>query len=287
MPKYLTFKMLIIRHRCGHNVSISIPMVRFLKLISFNIRFDISSDGVHQWKFRLPILSRYIEDDLPHILSTQEGREPQLRELQSELKSLTMVESHREWLPDRMYPCIFYHHKKLELEESGDIWLSETPHIPGSSSFDSNFPRLCVWALFTLKSSNKKVFLVNTHLDHVHEHTRLNQIKVLIEEIKKEYRDDYLLFINGDFNEAPSGNVRSEINRSLPFLTDYWQDLRYDEESTFHKFKGVHPIENGGARIDWIMSDKRAKGQSIQIDKISQNGIYPSDHFPIKSVYSL
>ena len=42
---------------------------------------------------------------------------------------------------------------------SQDIWLSKTPHEPGSSSFESAFPRLMNMAVLEDLNSKKKLRL--------------------------------------------------------------------------------------------------------------------------------
>jgi len=77
-----------------------------------------------------------------------------------------------------MYPCIFYNPDTLTLRESGDIWLSESPASIGSSSFGSQYPRLCTWAFF-----DNDLLAVNVHLDDLKPDTRLHQIRVLMEQV--------------------------------------------------------------------------------------------------------
>ena len=80
-----------------------------------------------------------------------------------------------------MYPSLFVRSEQMSVKKSGDIWLSETPLIAGSKSFKSAFPRLCTWASVMWfqvegdKSKGEPLFIVNCHLDHVLEETRIRQ----------------------------------------------------------------------------------------------------------------
>lgn len=249
-----------------------------MKIISSNIKFKDPSDAPHTWEKRLPILSNKIESFEPDFLATQEGRFDQLKELDRSLNNLSLVSSHRDWIENRMYPCIFHNPKNTKIINSGDIWLSKTPNIPGSSSFESAFPRLCTW-IEVLYKNQTKFLIVNTHLDHIKESTRVSQIKVLIEEIIKLNTQNLPLILCGDFNDPPDGSVRKVIDELLPNLIDPWTELKTSEESSYHKFKGSFPK---GKRIDWTLVDKALSPKQTFLDKTSEDGIYPSDHFIVK-----
>ena len=124
-----------------------------LKIISSNIRYDNPEDGEHSWENRKPLLLKIFHDFNPDILGTQEGRELQIKNLARSL-SLKLVDRHRQWIQERMYPCLFINEDKIQVHKSGDIWLSETPEISGSKSFKSSL-NVSQWNAFL----NKPVFL--------------------------------------------------------------------------------------------------------------------------------
>lgn len=247
-----------------------------LKLITSNIRYENANDGIHSWQNRCPLLQKIILDFHPDILGTQEGLEKQIKSL-AKLIPLKLVESHRQWIPDRMYPCLYINEEQIKVHSNGDIWLSTTPNVPGSISFKSTFPRLCTWMHVTHLVNNQDYFVVNTHLDHVLEETRLEQIKVLIHEIGKINHSNLPLILMGDFNDSPKGKVRTSILNSLN-LKDPWMEVGFPEETSHHGFLG---IENTGERIDWILIPQAFAVESIYFDKTSLKGIYPSDHYPL------
>ena len=109
------------------------------KVISANIRFDNPKDGKHDWNGRREIISKVINNYDTDLLGTQEGWQPQLNDLNSLLTDLEIVDSHRQWIEDRMYPSIFVNPTKIRVIDSGDVWLSETPYVAASKSFGSSF----------------------------------------------------------------------------------------------------------------------------------------------------
>jgi len=245
--------------------------------VSANIRFENPADKDNNWPHRKAFLTELISSKNPMILGTQEGREPQLRELESLLPTLTMIDGHRTWIEERMYPCLFINSKAIEVINSGDIWLSETPDIAGSKSFSSAFPRLCVWASLKIKSTEKEFLAINCHLDHVKEETRVEQVKVLACEIKKVNKENKPIMLMGDFNSSPDGVVRSHLISHLPLL-DPWQMAGKKERTSFHKFDGISP-DGSESRIDWILFSEQFRGLEIEMLDQHSNGQYPSDHF--------
>src|SRR5690606_952487 len=134
-----------------------------------------------------------------------------------------MVDQHRSWIKERMYPTFFVKKDLFEIIKSEDLWLSETPQVAGSRSFDSAFPRLMTWVKLQPKNSSENLIVVNTHLDHIKEETRLCQINVLAEEISK-IKDPYSkLIVLGDFNDSPVSVVREALISKFPELKDSWR----------------------------------------------------------------
>lgn len=254
------------------------------KVASANIRFDNPNDAPNDWSGRREVIAKFLNGFCPDLFGTQEGRQPQIRDLESLLPNHCLSDSNREWITERMYPCIFYNPSKIEVLNSGDIWLSETPYVAGSKSFDSAFPRLCTWANVKRIEDNLKLLYVNVHLDHVLSETRAKQIQVLVNEIKKLNTDNLPIILSGDFNESPFEEVRRIISSELSDLYDPWIHLNHTEETSFHKFDGTN---ESGSRIDWILVDSTFKTEKIYLMKDHVEDIYPSDHFLVFGEFTI
>lgn len=250
-----------------------------------NIRFANKADGENNWPNRKSFVADIINEESIDLLGTQEGREGQIKELCSLLNNLKLIEGHREWIEERMYPCLYYNENRFKLKNSGDIWLSETPHIKASKSFGSMFPRLCTYAFMEQLEDQKNFLLINCHLDHLQEEIRLKQIKVLIQEIEKLNSEKLPIVLLGDFNSGPYQSVRQEIDLSQLNLKDPWIESSKEEVSSFHKFDGIDPTGDS-LRIDWTLIDKKISFTEIKIIKESRNDFFPSDHFFIKTSFS-
>lgn len=247
-----------------------------IKIITSNIRYANPTDGPHDWHHRLPLLAHLYQGFAPDILATQEGRIGQIKELDEKLPELTLIDSHREWIDVRMYPCLFVDLKKVKVLRSGDIWLSETPEVAGSSSFESSFPRLCTWAEVEIIHSGKKLLIANTHLDHILSETRIKQVEVLISELQK--LGSHSIFILGDFNESPHSQIKTDLMSAFS-LKDPWDEKNYKEETSHHGFNGHESKE--GERIDWILMPATFECSYLYMEKRSFNNVYPSDHYPM------
>ena len=250
-----------------------------LKLVSTNIRFENPQDGPNDWPNRKDSLAELINHFCPDIIGSQEGREAQLRDFEKILDGLNLVEQHRQWIDKRMYPCLYINHQRFQIIKSGDIWLSETPDIAGSCSFESSFPRLCTWGHLKDKNSAHELIVANVHLDHVLDHTRERQAEVMAYQLNKINEKKGPLLLMGDFNAAPDSEVRDILTNGPLRLYDPWEKLGHEEESSYHKFKGYLPE---GKRIDWFLLSDHFEPHQILLDKSSKNEIYPSDHFPVK-----
>lgn len=247
-----------------------------LKIISSNIRYENNLDGIHSWINRLPLLQNIFMEFSPDILATQEGKEIQIKSLANAIP-MKLVADHRQWITERMYPSLYVNEQRIEVNDSGDIWLSKTPTLNGSASFKSAFPRLCTWMRITHLTTSHKYIVVNTHLDHVLEETRVEQIKVLISEVQTLNKSKLPLILMGDFNDSPNSDVGKLILKHFN-LKDPWIELSHPEESSHHAFLGEKAI---GERIDWILIPNNLSASEIRLEKKSFNNIYPSDHYPL------
>jgi endonuclease/exonuclease/phosphatase family metal-dependent hydrolase len=251
--------------------------------ITCNIRFDNPADGENSWPHRREFLVETLLRHSPDVIATQEGRYAQLLNMAELLPDFDLIDSHRSWIKERMYPSFFVRRDKFEVLKSEDLWLSETPEVAGSLSFDSTFPRLFTWVKLQPRGSESSFLVVNTHLDHIRSHTRLCQVRVLGKEIKRFWKEDSSLIIMGDFNDSPESEVRTALKEEFKDLQDPWKSFNNVEETSHHSFKGK--IENG-ARIDWIMVDRALKVESCFLDKTDRQGYFPSDHFPVICKFS-
>lgn len=244
-----------------------------------NIRYA-ADDSENHWPTRLPLLAETIRKAAPKVLGTQEGWEWQLRELEAELPEHSIVDENRYWMEERMYPSLFVT-EDATVHRSGDVWLSETPDLPGSRSFGSAYPRLMCWAELSFPESPGFI-CANLHLDHLSSQTRVRQIEVALDALGELAGKEIPLCLMGDFNDPPGGAVARRIIRKSPslgiHLYDPWQLLEQPESSSYH---GFGTADDSWSRIDWILLSDHFHSLSIDYERDCEPPVYPSDHYPV------
>ena len=102
------------------------------------------------------------------VVGTQEGLDHQIAYLAKTLKFLHVgVGRGTDNEDENEYAALLYNANVVELTDSGNFWLSSTPHVPGSISWNTTLPRVATWGIFHFIGDDGASFAVlNTHLDH-------------------------------------------------------------------------------------------------------------------------
>ena len=97
------------------------------------------------------------------------------------------------------YSVILYAKDRFTVDESrsGTFWLSDTPEVVGSKYADSKHVRCATYATLTDRNTGKTFVVVNTHLQGA---MAVEQITVLLKELKKIFVKDEPIIITGDMN---------------------------------------------------------------------------------------
>jgi endonuclease/exonuclease/phosphatase family metal-dependent hydrolase len=173
--------------------------------------------------------------------------------------------------------AVFFRSEAFTQVSAGCYWLSETPHIPGSISWDSRCVRLANWLRLEEAASGKEFRVVNTHLDHVGQLAREKQAALIVEDTRA-YADQYAQILTGDMN--------CEVkNKAIGiFKAGGWQDTyaavrgEKDPGHTYHGFLGPG-FEADMGKIDWIFARGAARVIGAEIIRDSRDGRFPSDHY--------
>jgi endonuclease/exonuclease/phosphatase family metal-dependent hydrolase len=246
--------------------------------MTFNLRFATPIDGPNEWEFRKELVVEIILQHRPDLLGTQEGTVPQLLYLKEHLTGYLPLTAHREVDPTCQYPTIFYRAHRVQVQESNEFWLSETPQVHRSLSWGSAFPRMVTYGLFREPDRDTSFYFINTHLDHISEAARREGARMIREFFFPLNRP---LILVGDFNEPPDGPVYRQLVQGDSPLRDTWREVHPSEKEavTQHGFDGRFR----GSRIDWILVTSPFRVRQVAIVTDNQNGRYPSDHFPYEA----
>ena len=150
-----------------------------MKILTCNVRCFGADDKENGWSYRKDFCAQVIHAQAPHIICFQELWVEQFQDLKpafSEFESFGMVDT-----PQGRHPmnAIFYRRETFECISAGGYWLSETPHVAGSSSWESACVRLANWVWLKDVRSGVEFRVVNTHLDHVSQKARENQARIM------------------------------------------------------------------------------------------------------------
>ncbi len=245
-----------------------------MRLLTFNLRFANPLDGPNHWDHRKELVVETIFALNPDLIGTQEGTVPQLEYLTDHLQGFLPLVAHRQVDPTCQYPTIFYR-RGFQVKDSGEFWLSETPSVHRSISWDSAFPRMVTYGLFREAGRDLWFYFSNTHLDHISSLARHHGAR-LIREFFADKNEPLILV--GDFNEPPDAAVFQELTNPGHRLVDSWRTLHPQgpEPPTQHNFDG----QPRGHRIDWILVTAPFRVTKAEVVVYNHSGRYPSDHFP-------
>ena len=161
---------------------------------------------------------------------------------------------------------IFFSKNRYELIAEGCYWLSETPYIGGSSSWETSRARHCNW-----------VRLRDRNLDHINSFAKTKQTEVIVAETA-QYAENFPQLLFGDFNSG----IKDEPYALLTAAG--WQDQYeavHGHEETGFTAHGWKFDRKKGRRIDFIYARGGVTALDAQIVQDAPGGIYPSDHYSL------
>lgn len=251
-----------------------------LRVMTFNIRNDNPGDGKNSWQYRKDAVAEMIKEYGVDLLGTQEVLAGQLRDMKERLPQYAVVGAGRtDGKEAGEYSAIFYRQDKFEAEKSGTFWLSETPEIAGSKGWDGACERIATWAVLREKHSNKRLFFINTHLDHIGKIARREGVKLLLERAKTE-GNGLPVIITGDFNASPESEAVQQVLAGGKFFdTRLLAPSVPETGGTWHGF-GEAPAEERDI-IDYIFVTGDMSVNAYTIVPEKRNNIYLSDHAPV------
>ena len=252
---------------------------RTLRVMTFNVRYPSPDDGINVWPNRRDLMVKIIRTQHPDILGTQELFTSQGDYLASHLQ-------HYQWFGlgrngnnketnDNEHMGVFYNTDRLRVINRGNFWLSETPNVPGSISWNQPMPRMVTWAEFQDKTTGNRFYYYDTHLPYraKDEDLRVRGAKILLKHIAK-VPDVLPVIVTGDFNSRQDKPTHALMTKSL-------HDARMSAPihkgpvKTFHNFTG-QPTQ----RIDYIFY-RGLTAKDVRTVTTHHGKVYPSDHFPV------
>jgi endonuclease/exonuclease/phosphatase family metal-dependent hydrolase len=247
-----------------------------IKVMTYNIRYDTPNDSVNQWPKRTHKVYALIKKYDPDLIGLQEVLHHQLTDLLENLPAYTYIGVGRDDGKTKgEYSAILYKKERFKALNQNTFWLSETPAVPGSKSWDAAITRVASWGTFKDLKSNKEFLMINTHFDHIGKEARKNSA-VLLKQKASEIAKGFPLIITGDFNctreDIPYTTIMEP--KGIP-LTD---PAPANPPGTACTFK-VNSVTCKG--IDYIFHSHDLSSKDYQVIQDNDGKYYPSDHLPV------
>jgi len=247
--------------------------------MTFNLRYA-SPTPPNAWPQRRPVMKACVERLSPDLIGTQEGVFSQLKELAADLPAYAWIGLGRDGGSHGEFMAVFYRKERFEPLEYDHFWLSDTPNVVASSTWGNTNRRMVTWVRFRDRDTGQEFYFWNTHLDHQIQPAR-EKAAALIRERVEALKTKLPVLLVGDFNAEAGANKAYDILAGEGGFQDLWSaaaERRNEGLNSFHSFAGP---KSGGVRIDWILGRGVASVSAAEIVTFSENGQFPSDHFPV------
>ena len=261
-----------------------------IRVMSYNVRNSNAPDGENAWPKRLDLFFDTIQRFDADLIGFQEVLALQYDEIVRRLPGYGFAGVARddgqrkgEW------SLVAYRRNRFEPVRDGNFWLSETPAVIGSKSWDAALTRICSWVRLREKTTQRELVFANTHFDHKGVVARQEASRVLSKQLS-EIANGVPAILTGDLNineDNPAYGVlvRPDTTGAIAWIDAYRtvHPSRSAEEASFHAFKGG----TTGSRIDFIFHTTHFVAQSSEIDRTNRDGRFPSDHYAVTAVLRL
>ncbi|MEE2777642.1 MAG: endonuclease/exonuclease/phosphatase family protein [Acidobacteriota bacterium] len=255
-----------------------------VRAMSFNVRYGSAEDGPNHWlKRRESVIETLASDDFDFI-GLQEALPFQIEEIAAALPQFGVLSRTREVDPAEGEACTVLFRKDrwtLDRRQNGTFWLSETPDVAGSKSWDAALPRIATWGLFSEAETGARIHVFNTHFDHRGQESRERSAALLRRRVA-EYAGDGPLLLMGDFNSGEDNaamRLLRAASASGPPLVDSFRVVHPDATETY-TFNGWGS-RSAGEKIDAIFVRADANVAAARIARPRFEGRAPSDHDPV------
>ncbi len=248
-----------------------------LRVATYNLRMNTPNDGPDAWPHRKELvksLVRYYDFD---VFGTQEGFRGQLTDL-AELPQYAFVGKGRDdGRQAGEHSAIFYKKNRLQLLQTGDFWLSQTPDRPSLGWDATCCNRICTWAKFKDLKTNQEFYFFSVHFDHQGVEARRQSGRLMVQKIKEIAKSASVICV-GDLNSTPDTEQVKTMQTLLRDAYQVTQQPAYGPVGTFTGFKLDAPLTD---RIDYIFVSPGGQVLTYAALTDSLRGHYPSDHFPV------
>ncbi len=247
---------------------------------SFNVRYDTPNDGDDAWSNRKETVAGLLRFHKVDFAGLQEALLGQIEDLENRLTEYDWIGVGRsDGKVAGEFTPIFYRRERFEPLEHDTFWLSETPDVPGSKSWDAAIERIATWGIFRDRTTGRRFVVLNTHFDHVGAQARAESARLILNRLTS-IAPDLPRIVTGDFNTTDDTEPYRVLTGSASGLRDAFvvtREPHYGPTSTWNGFSGIVP----DLRIDFVFVGKDVDVLRHGILTERMDGRFPSDHLPV------
>jgi endonuclease/exonuclease/phosphatase family metal-dependent hydrolase len=251
-----------------------------LRVMTFNIRYNTAADSAHAWPYRRDWVASTVRFHEADLLGIQEALPDQVSDLAERLPDFEWIGVGRDdGASGGEFSAIFYRRARFVVEDHGTFWLSETPEVPGSKSWDAAITRIVTWARFRDGDDGPVFYHFNTHFDHVGEQAREESARLIVDRVNAMAGTTPTV-ITGDFNADPTRPPYAVLSAAF---RDAFSDSGTPHHGPDATYYGGFVINaaSAGRRIDYIFVNNDVT--VLRHGTLTDNwfGNLPSDHLPV------
>ena len=249
-------------------------------ITTFNLRTPCDK-APFDWQSRFPRVKQLIADHELKLIGLQEARIEPITDLCADgtFDFIGKGRKDPEERGDGEYSAILYDKSAFKVEDGGTFWLSETPEIPSSKSWETSYARICTWGHFIELASNRHFYHFNTHLDHRSALAQKNGLLLILSRMEQAIASGIPCFLTGDFNIYPDNDAIAVAKQKLNYANEVSETPVIGPNYTYHGYKPDNPPHR--APIDYIFTTSDVKVKSVNVLVDLYDGLPPSDHFPV------
>ncbi len=250
--------------------------------MSFNIRYGTAKDGANEWSLRRDMLFDLIRRQNADLIGLQEALDFQIDEIIAASPAYAVVGVGRDdGRNEGEFAAILVRRDRFRVAEAGTFWFSDSPTVPGSTSWGNNITRICTWARF-VDRDGRGFYHYNVHLDHQSQPSRERSTVLLRGRIDTRQVASDPVIVTGDFNvgEANAALATLTAPTESPAFVDTFRVLHAGAADA-GTFSGFTFGNTGRDKIDYVLVQPGTEVLEAAIDRFSRDDRYPSDHFPV------
>ncbi|NNE75668.1 MAG: endonuclease/exonuclease/phosphatase family protein [Pricia sp.] len=251
--------------------------------MTYNIKYDNVNDTVNNWNDRKTEMVNLLNHYAPNFIGLQEVLYNQLTYLDEALEDYDYVGVGRDDGKQKgEFSPILYDFRKYKLLQGNTFWLSPTPEKI-SVGWDAALERICTYGLFEEMKTGEKIWVFNTHFDHVGELAREQSAQLILKKIKEINTQNLPTILMGDLNLTPEKKPILALKMEMDDGKEISKNKFYGPSGTFNGFDQNRVLDR---RIDYIFVKDLKVANYVHIDDRMENNKHISDHLPVLATFT-